>query len=821
MNKILQKYNTPKSPKGDFFRMHPDLLVAGKAPFRGLGVNPLKQFSVCSIVLLLFLSSCTHPPKSEKQPVDFVNPFIGTGGELDKGFGNMFPGAAYPFGMIQLSPDNGGQNWQYSAGYRYYDKYITGFSHTHLSGTGVADFCDISVMPTTKPIEEKYFVQEDSTVTEINAENKLDPNGFIGRNGNPGPFAKNFLLYYRSAFSHKNETAAPGYYSVLLDDDNIKAELTTAEMAAMHRYHFDNKSAEQNIILDLGFTNTDTPVETFVNYRSPELITGYRFSTGKANVHRVFFAMQFSRKSTGYSVFNADEKPADGKSAKGMKVAAVITFDGKENNELLLKVAISSVSEEGALNNLKTADVFGWDFDKMRQSTQEKWNEELSKINVTSTDENLKTIFYTSLYHSFIAPYRFSDADRMYKNFNHQPEKAEGYTQYTLLSLWDTFRALNPLLALMQPKVEEDIIHSMLAKYRQTGELPYWEIAGNEGGSMIGYHAAVLMAEALNKKIGNFDLNEIYIALKIVSETDRKGLGFYRKFGFVPTDLEESGTVSKTLEYAYDDWCIAQVARMTGDSAGYRKYIERSQNYKNLFDPNYHLFRGKNSDGSWYEPFHPRFAEYGNPHCVEGNTWQYSFFAPHDMSGLIGLMGGQTGFEMMLDSLFTQSSELLGEDTEDVTGLIGQYAHGNEPSHHVAYLYNYIGKPGKAQFYTNKIIKELYQNSPEGLCGNEDCGQMSAWYVFSTLGMYPVNPVDGRYWLGSPQFETAEISLPNGKKFTLKANHVSAENIYIGSAKLNGQPFDRNYITWEEIQQGGTLEFEMTNKTNKNTSYDK
>ena len=816
MNNRLQPYFTPKSPKGDFRYLQYCKRLAALAPFRGLGVfkwgNSIQRLQLLFFAFLL-LSACTQPAKIEKLPVDYVNPFIGTGGELDKGFGNMFPGAAYPFGMIQLSPDNGGQNWQYSAGYRYYDNFITGFSHTHLSGTGVADYCDISLMPTTKPIEEKYFMQDDSTVAEIIEEKKIDPNGFIGRNGHPGSFAKNFLLYYRSVFSHKNETASPGYYSVLLDDDKIKAELTTAELASMHRYHFGNKAAQQHIVVDLGFTNTDTPVETFVNYRSAELVTGYRFSTGKANVQRVFFAMQFSRKSNGFNVFNADEEPADGKSAKGKKVATVITFNGNESDELLLKVAISSVSEEGALNNLKTADVFGWDFDKMRQATHDKWNEELLKIKVTSPDENLKTIFYTSLYHSYIAPYRFSDADGMYKNFNHQPEKAEGYTHYTLLSLWDTFRALNPLLALTQPKVEEDIIHSMLAKYRQTGELPYWEIAGNEGGSMIGYHAAVLMAEALNKKIGNFDLNEIYDAFKIVSETDRKGLGFYRKYGFVPTDLEESGTVSKTLEYSYDDWCIAQVAKMAGDSAGYKKYMERSVYYKNLFDPNYHLFRGKNSDGSWYEPFHPRFAEYGNPHCVEGNTWQYSFFAPHDMPGLIELMGGESGFEMKLDSLFTQSSELLGEDTEDVTGLIGQYAHGNEPSHHVAYLYNYIGKPGKAQFYTNKIIKELYANSPEGLCGNEDCGQMSAWYVFSALGMYPVNPVEGRYWLGSPQFETAEINLPNGKTFTLKANHVSAENIYIGSAKLNGQAFNRNYITWEEIQQGGTIEFEMTNKS--------
>jgi predicted alpha-1,2-mannosidase len=307
-------------------------------------------------------------------------------------------------------------------------------------------------------------------------------------------------------------------------------------------------------------------------------------------------------------------------------------------------------------------------------------------------------------------------------------------------------------------------------------------------------------------------MEEMYRALVDASERERKGLGYYQEYQFVPTDKEKSGTVSKTLEYAFDDWCIAQVALHLGKTEEYEKYMSRSKYYKNLFDPEYKLFRGKNSDGSWYEPFHPRFAQYGNPHCVEGNTWQYSFFAPHDMSGLIELMGGDEGFEMMLDSLFAQSSELLGEDTEDVTGLIGQYAHGNEPSHHAAYLYNFVGKPEKTQFYTNKVINTLYQNSPEGLCGNEDCGQMSAWYVFSAMGFYPVNPVDGKYHIGSPQFNQVDMTLPNGNTFTVKANNVSDENIFIQSSKLNGEPFNRWFITYDEIQKGGILEFEMTNK---------
>ena len=769
------------------------------------------------LVILLFqycLACRTDKPDGD-DPVSSVNPFIGTGGKMGKGFGNMFPGAAYPFGMMQLSPDNGGQGWQYSGGYRYTDSMIVGFSHTHLSGTGVADFCDISVMPTTKPVLEKYFIQSDSTVNQIITETHLKPDGFINRDGHLGPFDKHFLLKYQSKFSHASEEASPGYYKVNLLDDNIDVELTTGEFAGMHRYRF-NKSPEiQSVVLNLGFTANDKTTDAVIHYRSNDLITGYRFSSGKANVQRVYFAMQFSRKIKEHQFFSSSENTGN-QIAKGNHLAAAFSFDGKESKELIVKVSISSVSEEGALDNLKTANQFGWDFDGFQQVNREKWNQELSKIAVTTSDSIKKTIFYTSLYHSYIAPYRFSDADGSYKNFKHMPEQAVGYTQYTLLSLWDTFRAENPLLSLMQPKVETDVIHSMLAKYRQTGELPYWEISGNEGGSMIGYHAASLIADALTRKIGSFNSEELFEALVKVSETNRKGLDFYRQYHYVPTDKEKAGTVSKTLEYSYDDWCIAQVAKLLGKTEEYNKYMERSTCYQNLYDPSYHLMRGKNSDGTWYEPFQPRFAQYGNPHCVEGNTWQYSFFAPQDLPGLIQLMGGKVDFGMMLDSLFTQTSALLGEDTEDVTGLIGQYAHGNEPSHHVAYLYDFIGKPDKTQFYTNQIINTLYSDSPEGLCGNEDCGQMSAWYVFSSIGMYPVNPVDGKYWFGSPQFDRVDLKLPNGKTFTIKANKVSKTNFYIRSAKLNGNPLDRLYITYDEIQVGGTLEFEMTDKPQSN-----
>lgn len=770
----------------------------------------MKQLVKVLLTVIVAVSCTTQP---QNGIVKYVDPFIGTGGKIGLGHGNTFPGAAYPFGMIQLSPDNGGQGWEYCSGYSYQDSFIVGFSHTHLSGTGVGDFADISLMPTTKDIDEKYFIQEDEFIREFCEENDFNPNGFLNKDGEPAAFTKNYLLKYRSEFSHDQESASPGYYYVKLLDDNIHVELTTSEFVGMHRYQFDKSSEKQSVVLNLGFNiNRDRPVETYINKRTAELVTGYRFSNGWANVHKVYFAMEFSRPIDELNFFNADQLDSSN-SASGEKLAGVFTFSNKRNEPLLVKVAISSTNEEGAMSNLATADSFGWDFDKLHQSTKEKWNDELGKIIINSKFESKKTTFYTALYHSYIAPFRFSDVDGTYKNYLHENEKAEGYAHYTVLSLWDTFRALKPLLAIMQPELYKNIIQSMISQYKQTGSLPYWEIAGNEGGSMIGYHSIPIIADAIFKNIGTYDTELLYEAMLAASNTDRKGLGYYREFHFVPTDKDDHGTVSKTLEYAYDDWCIAQVAKYLGKSEDYINYMDRSNYYKNVFDTEYKLMRGKRIDGSWDPDFHPRFAQYGNVHTVEGNTWQYSFFVPHDMTGLIELMGGENDFEMMLDSLFEQTSELLGKDTEDVTGQIGQYAHGNEPSHHAAYLYDFIDKPGKTQYYTNKIIDSLYFNAPNGLCGNEDCGQMSAWYVFSAVGFYPVNPVDSKYYFGSPQFEEVEIYLPNGNVFKVKARNVSKQNFYIKSVKLNGELIDREYITYNEIEEGGILEFDMSNSS--------
>jgi len=764
-------------------------------------------YLIIIIVGLLLFNSCGNGEEADL--AKYVNPFIGTSGSQLEGHGNTFPGAAYPFGMVQLSPDNGKNGPYYCSGYFYPEDVISGFSHTHLSGTGAGDLADISFMPTTKPIKEVYFTQPDSFIQAYTKEAGFDISEYYDPEKNDG-FKNNLLLKYISKFSHEKEKASHGYYYVNLLDDDIDVELTVTEFTGFHRYTFNKSADEFNIILNLGFAiNRGRPIKTYIEQRTPNLFVGYRFTDGWGGKKKVFFALEFKDVPIKLRTYDAESED-NGNSFKGKGIKVVFTFDGKESNTILFKIGLSSGSIEGALADLETVEKYKWNFDKVKNDTRTKWNNELSKIKVTSDDENKKTIFYTALYHSYLAPYRFSDVKGEYKGYNNNVEKAVGYNQYTVLSLWDTFRALQPFLLIMKPKLYSDIVNSMLAKYKQTGLLPYWEIMGNEGGSMIGYHAVTVIADAIIKGVGNFDKELALKAMIDISNHDRKGLGLYLKYHYVPTDFKEDATVSKTLEFSYDDWCIAQAAKFLGKEDVYSEYMKRSEYYKNVFDPGYKLMRGKNSDGTWYEPFHPRFGQYGNPHYTEANAWQYSFFVPHDTEALIKMMGGKKEFEIMMDSLFNQTSEILGEDTEDIVGRIGQYAHGNEPSHHVAYLYDFIGREKKAQYRVNQIIDSLYTNAPDGLCGNDDCGQMSAWYVFSAIGFYPVNPLDGKYYIGSPQFEKVEIDLPNGKTFTVIANNVSVKNIYIKSKKLNGKELDRPYITYEELINGGVLEFEMT-----------
>lgn len=757
------------------------------------------------IILLLtgyFLLSCgSYENESSEDFTKFVDPFIGTGGKIGEGHGNVFPGATYPFGMIQLSPDHGGEGWEYCSGYHYPDSMIAGFSHTHLSGTGVGDLADISVMPTQKEIREAYFSQDKEFISEWSRTHNIPIESVKG----------NYLLKYSSHFSHENESASPGYYSVLLDDDSIYVELAATEFVGWHKYTFQNEIMDQHVILDLGFhINRDKPVKTQISVVNDQLITGYRFSTGWARDQKVFFAMEFSKPIDLHQFFVTDLLRADAV-AEGEKIKGVFSFLPDSGNELLIKTAISSASVDGALANLKTSDSLKWNFIAARNKIKDKWNEELGKVSIKTENKKSKILFYTSLYRSFLSPYRFSDINGYYKGYNGLPEKTD-HIQYTILSLWDTFRGLKPLLTVLQPEVYENIVHSMLAQHQQTGILPYWEIVGNEGGSMIGYHAVPVIADAIFKGIGDFDHQLAYAAMKSASHYDRKGLGYYREYGYVPTDLDHHGTVSKTVEFAYDDWCIAQVAKYLNDEEGHQFYMNSAHNYQNVFDEEMKLMRGKLSNGEWLDGFHPRFAQYGNPHFVEGNSWHYSFFVPHDVDGLIDLMGGKQDFEMMLDSLFNQSSELLGKDTEDVTGMIGQYAHGNEPSHHVAHLYNYIGKNHKAQFRINQILEDKYDVTPAGLCGNEDCGQISAWYVWNSLGFYPVNPISGEYQIGSPQFEEATIKISDSVEFKVIAHGVSEKNMYIKNIKLNNENWNSPFIHHSDIIKGGMLEFEMTNE---------
>ncbi len=770
-------------------------------------MSKTKILLVAGIFSVLVFVRC----KNEKQEdvARYVNPFIGTGGSKETGHGNTFPGAAYPFGMVQLSPDNGKSGPLYCSGYSYNDSIIAGFSHTHLSGTGAGDLADISFMPTTKPIKEEYFTQPDTFVSRFIREHHIDLKEFYDTDDKDVAFKRNILLEYLSRFSHKREDAYPGYYYVNLTDDDIDAEFTVTEFTGFHRYTFNKRADKHNLILDLGFSvNRGKPVKTFIERTGEKSFAGYRFTNGWGGPKRVFFALEFRDAPESFRIFNA-EKSDDNQSAEGQGVKAVFTFNGKTTRQVLMKVGISSGSIEGAFADLKTVEKYGFDFDRVKADTYKKWNDELSKVKVTSKDDNRKTIFYTALYHSYLAPYRFSDVLGEYKGYNNNVEKAEGYVQYTVLSLWDTFRALQPWLLIMKPELYNDIVKSMLAKYKQTGLLPYWEIMGNEGGSMIGYHAVPVIADAILKGVGDFDKELALKAMIDISNHDRKGLGLYLKYHYVPADKDQWGTVSETLEFSYDDWCIAQAAKALGKDDVYNEYMKRAQYYRNLFDPHYRLFRGKNSDGTWYEPFDPRFGEYGNPNYVEANAWQYSFFVPHDNRELIKLMGGKKGFEQMMDSLFEQPSVILGRWTEDIVGLIGQYAHGNEPVHHVAYLYDFIGKERKAQLRVSQIVDSLYTNAPDGLCGNDDCGQMSAWYVFSSLGFYPVNPLDGRYYLGAPQFDRTEIVLPSGKTFTVTASNLSEKNRFVKSKKLNGKTLDRPYITYDELIKGGVFEFEM------------
>ncbi len=723
----------------------------------------LKLSHLSFLLLLILLSACDNPnkepitaAKKDNNLTAYVNPFIGTGGH-----GHTYPGATMPFGMMQLSPDTRLDGWDGCSGYHYSDSYIYGFSHTHLSGTGVSDYGDILLMPTN----------------EVNFNNGSD-----GKKG------------YRAHFSHDNEVAGPGYYKVRLDSKNIDVELTVSERSGIHKYTFP-KNEKQIVILDL--EHRDEVLNAKATVYSNTEIGGLRHSKAWATKQMLFYNLQFSRPFKNMTFLND--------TGEGKHVKAAFEFDANDNQTLEIKIGISAVDEAGAKQNLQE-EIGEKTFEEVKTEAQKVWETQLEKLVVESDNIDYKTNFYTSMYHTMIAPNLYQDVDGRYRGMDLKVHQTTDFNYYTVFSLWDTYRAAHPLYTIIEPERTNDFINTFLAKYDEGGIIPIWDLSGNYTGCMIGYHAVPVIADAYLKGIKNYDVAKAFTAMKHSATRDKLGLKSYKEFGFIPVE-EESESVSKTLEYAYDDWTIAQMAKSLGKTEDYKTYTERAQYYKNVFDPESQFMRGRFRN-TWFAPFDPYEVNFN---YTEANSWQYSFYVPQDVSGFMKLLGGKEQLETRLDELFVAESETSGRHQVDITGLIGQYAHGNEPSHHMAYLYNFVNKPHKTQEKIHQILTELYTNTPDGISGNEDCGQMSAWYIFSSMGFYPVTPGSNNYIIGTPLFEKASINLESGKQFTIIANNLSDSHIYVENVSLNGVDLNRAYVTHDDIINGGTLVFTMTN----------
>lgn len=741
---------------------------------------------------------------SDLDYTQYVNPMIGT-----SKMGHTFPGATAPFGMVQLSPQTNFQpmfksdgtynseTYEYCAGYQYKDSTIIGFSHTNFSGTGHSDLGDFLVMPTVGDLVLEPISTSD------------------GKKG------------FYSTFSHEKEEAHPGYYKVDLDTYGIKAELTASDRVGFHQYTFP-KSDKAHIILDLVYNvyhYDNKNVWTFIRVENDSMITGYRETKGWARTRKVFFAMQFSKSFKSYGHKKYDEVTYNGfyrrfnegenfPEMAGKDIRAYFNFDTNEGEQIKVKFALSSVSSEGALKNLN-AEIPHWDFEKTKTETNAKWNKELSKIEVKTMTPEDKITFYTALYHTNLSPIIYEDVDGQYRGLDQNIHTSDGFTNYTIFSLWDTYRALHPLFNITQPKRNNDMIKSMLAHHDQSvhNMLPIWSHYANENWCMIGYHAVSVIADAMVKNVGDFDKNQALEASINTSNVDYfDGIGDYKKYGFIPEDKNGS-SVSKTLEYAYDDWCIAQMAKQLGNASTEKEYLKRSTSYENVYDASIGFMRPKLSDGTFKKEFDP--LDTHGQGFIEGNAWNYGLYVPQNIDHLIKLMGGKDTFSTHLDSLFTMElADKYIEKNEDITrdGMIGNYVHGNEPSHHVAYMYNWTNEAYKTQARVRMIMSTMYGPTVEGLCGNDDAGQMSAWYIFSGLGFYPVTPGSSEYALGSPLVEEAKIHLDNGKTLTITAKNQSKKNVYVKRVLLNGKTLQNNSISHQDIMNGGDIVFEMSNK---------
>ncbi|NOW95288.1 GH92 family glycosyl hydrolase [Mucilaginibacter sp. SG564] len=745
-------------------------------------------------------SAQTHP--AEKL-VQYVNPIIGT-----QRMGHTYPGATVPFGMVQLSPEtdtasyelNGHYNpdvYKYCAGYQYDDKTIVGFSHTHFSGTGHSDLGDFLIMPTVGPL-------------------KLNP----GTADKPGSG-------YRSAFSHQNEVTEANYYKVKLDASNIIAEMTTTTRVGFHQYTFP-KSDQSHIILDLmaGIYNyPDKNVWTYLKVLNDSTVVGYRQTNGWARTRSLYFAMSFSKPFFQHGFKKYDKREVYGgfwgkfnqtknfPEIAGRQIRSYFDFKTEEGEKIKIKFAISPVSTDGALNNMRT-ELPGWNFDKVKNDGQQQWEQELHKIVIQGSKET-KENFYTSMYHAMINPTIYMDADGQYEGLDKNVHKADGFTNYTTFSMWDTYRALHPLFNIIDPKRNADMVQSMMAHFDQSPErmLPIWSNSGNENWCMSGYHSVTVLADAVVKGNAPFDANKALDAcVATARHRNYEGIGEYMDRGYIPD--EKSGvSVSSTLEYAFDDWAIAQMAKKLNRNDIYEEFIKRSQNYKNVYDPKSGFMRPKLADGTFRQKFDALSTI--NEGFIEGNSWNYTLFAPQDPEGLIKLMGGNKRFVGYLDSLFTMNlPDKYFAETEDITrdGIIGNYVHGNEPSHHVAYLYNWTDKPWKTQERIRMILPRMYKPTPDGLGGNDDTGQMSAWYIFSSLGFYPVAPGSDQYSTGSPAVNGAVINLDNGKTFTINVKNQSPKNVYVQKMELNGKVLNSLFISHADIMNGGEITYYMGSK---------
>ncbi len=714
------------------------------------------------------------PAKNQQELTQYVDPFIGTGFH-----GHVFVGANVPFGAVQLGPSNLSEGWDWCSGYHITDSTIVGFQHTHLSGTGIGDLGDVSLMPTTGPVKLRK--------------------GSI----------KNMQSGYVSLFSHQDETVRPGYYAVKLKRYNIGVKLTATERVGFHEYTFP-KSNEAHILIDLQEgIGWDRPVETSIQQVNETTFTGYRFSTGWAKDQRIFFAAVFSKPIKNFSVYDS-VMAKTGTALTGKKVKCVFNFVTAEGEKVLVKVGISPVSIENAMMNIR-AEIPGWNFDQVVAAADQKWNKQLQKVQVKTANESQKKVFYTALYHTMIAPSIFNDHNGDYWGTDKKVHAKAAFTNLTTFSLWDTYRALNPLYTLIQPEKISDIINSMLAIYQQQGKLPVWHLMGNETNTMVGYSAVPVVADAYLKGFKGFDADLAFESVKASAMSNDRGLNYVKKLGYIPADSSVE-SVAMGLEYSIDDSGIAAMAKKMGKTDDYQYFSKRTQNYRNYFDAKTHFMRARLSENQFRTPFSPFESRHAVGDYTEGNAWQYTWLVPQDVKGLIALQGGDQAFTRKLDSLFIAKGSMGKESSPDISGLIGQYAHGNEPSHHITYLYAYAGQPWKTAEKVRFIMNNFYTDKLDGIIGNEDVGQMSAWYVLSALGFYQVNPTSGVYVFGSPLFNEATIKLAQGKLLHIIAKNNSAKNMYIQHASFNGIKYTRSFITYQDLTQGGELVFEMGSK---------